>query len=109
MSFYPPLVPNLVFSPWTHTCYIFSSKTHTFLLPSGPPREALAAELDSERLRLTQLQSLYASFTTALLQKTALLQSESGILLQMREVREKIAEKVILAQVGGFNRCVSHR
>jgi len=62
-------------------------------------RVVISEEITTVRKRLSQLTVLYDSFTAALLSKNTLLISESKILEQMKDVRSKITEQVILSQL----------
>ena len=62
-------------------------------------RVVISEEIITVRKRLSQLNTLYDSFKAALLSKNALLISETKILEQMKDVRSKITEQVILAQL----------
>jgi len=62
-------------------------------------RVVISEEITTVRKRLSQLNTLYDSFKAALVSKNALLISESKILEQMKDVRSKITEQVILAQL----------
>jgi hypothetical protein len=62
-------------------------------------RVVISEEITTVRKRLLQLNTLYDSFKAALLSKNVLLISESKILEQMKDVRSKITEQVILSQL----------
>jgi len=53
-------------------------------------------EIATVRKRLSQLNTLYDSFTASLLSKNALIHSPSKTLDQMKDVRIKITEQVIV-------------
>jgi len=59
-------------------------------------KTVISVEITAVRKRLSQLNTLYDSFTASLLSKNVLIHSPSKTLDQMKDVRTKITEQVIV-------------